>query len=83
MELAIIEKRNILSRNIRLFRKERNLSQNQLASLLWIDRTSVSSYEHGKRVPDIFMLCRIADIFGVSLDVLLGRELGDPEPENP
>lgn len=74
MEVSVMEEREILSRNIRLLRESSNLSQDQLANLLWIDRTSLSGYEHGKRVPDIFMLCRIADVFEVSLDDLLGRE---------
>ncbi len=68
------KKRGTIGRNIKLLREERNLSQTQLAKKLWIDRTSLAGYEIGKRIPDIFMLCKIADIFDVSLDVLAGRE---------
>lgn len=68
------EKRGTIGRNIKVLREERNLSQTELAKKLWIDRTSLAGYEIGKRLPDIFMLCRIADIFDVSLDVLAGRE---------
>lgn len=68
------ETRGIIGRNIKRFREERNLSQTQLAKKLWIHRTSLAGYEIGKRLPDIFMLCRMADIFDVSLDVLVGRE---------
>lgn len=68
------EKRGTIGRNIKLLREARNLSQTQLAKKLWIDRTSLAGYEIGKRIPDIFMLCKIADIFDVSLDVLAGRE---------
>lgn len=68
------ERRGTIGRNIKRFREERNLSQTQLAKKLWIHRTSLAGYEVGKRLPDIFMLCRMADIFDVSLDVLIGRE---------
>lgn len=60
--------------NIKTFRKARNLSQSQLAERLWIDRSSLSGYEIGKRTPDIYMLCRIADELDLPLDVLVGRE---------
>lgn len=71
---TVEKKRGTIGRNIKLLREERNLSQTQLAKKLWIDRTSLAGYEIGKRIPDIFMLCKIADIFDVSLDVLAGRE---------
>ena len=45
-----------------------------MAEKIGVDRTSLSSYENNKRVPDIFMLCRIADVFEISLDHLIGRE---------
>lgn len=68
------ESREAVGRNIRRFREEKNLSQTQLAKKLWIHRTSLAGYEIGKRLPDIFMLWKMADIFEVSLDVLIGRE---------
>lgn len=59
---------------IRLLRLEKNMTQRQLAAKIGVDRTSLSSYEHSKRMPDIFVLCRMADIFEVSLDDLVGRK---------
>lgn len=59
---------------IRLLRLEKNMTQRQLAAKIGVDRTSLSSYEHSKRTPDIFILCRIADVFEVSLDDLVGRK---------
>lgn len=67
-------KKNVIGQNIKRLREERKMSQTQLARLLWIDRTSLSGYEIGKRMPDIFMLCKMADVFDVSLDELVGRE---------
>ena len=59
---------------IRLLRLEKDMTQRQLAAKVGVDRTSLSSYEHSKRMPDIFVLCRMADIFEVSLDDLVGRK---------
>ena len=59
---------------IRLLRLEKNMTQRQLAAKIGVDRTSLSSYEHSKRTPDIFILCRLADVFEVSLDDLVGRK---------
>lgn len=74
MKISKIE----IGRRIRWLREQQNMSQEQLAQILWIDRSSLSGYEIGKRVPDIFMLCKMADVFDVSLDTLIGRE-GDEE----
>lgn len=49
------------------------MTQKELADLAGIDRTSLSGYEHGKRMPDIWKLCSFADIFEISLDELAGR----------
>ena len=66
--------RDTIGTNIKIYRKARNLSQSQLAERLWIDRSSLSGYEIGKRTPDIYMLCRIADELDLPLDVLVGRK---------
>lgn len=75
MNMGIREDRKgSIGRNIKRFREERKMSQTQLAKQLWLDRTSLSGYEIGKRTPDIYMLWELADLFEVSLDVLVGRE---------
>ena len=50
-----------------------NRSQKQLARLLRVDRSTISSYESSIRQPPLDTLSRIADVFGVSTDYLLGR----------
>lgn len=64
----------MLGQNIKSFRKARNMSQSQLAERICVDRSSLSGYEIGKRTPDIYMLCRIADELDLSLDILVGRK---------
>lgn len=64
----------VMGRNIKRFRIDRDMRQKELAAMIGIDRTTLSAYENGKRLPDIYMLCRIADVFQVSVDALVGRD---------
>ncbi len=50
-----------------------NLPQEQLARLIGVERSTISSYESNMRQPSLETLSRIADVFGVSTDYLLGR----------
>lgn len=56
-------------------RLEQNKSQKIVAEELNLKNTTYSNYETGKREPDIKMLCKIADYFGVSLDYLCERKM--------
>lgn len=64
-----------LSRNITNYRKANGMSQNQLAELLSLERSTISKYESGVNMPDIIILCAIADIFECSIDDLVGRKI--------
>ena len=55
-------------------RKQRGLTQSDIAKVLGIARTTYSSYEQGRRSPDVDIQNKIADYFNVSLDYLHGRE---------
>ena len=65
---------NRIGQNIRNLRREREVKQITLALELQIGRQSVSAYERGITLPDIYLLIRIADYFDVSLDELTGRK---------
>lgn len=54
-------------------RKEKGLTQEELAKALNITRSALSLYEIGKRDPDTETLKKMAEYFGVSIDYLLGR----------
>ena len=71
----------MLSDKLKKLRKDRNLTQVRLASLLGIPQSTYSGYEAGSREPDIEMLDKLANYFGVSVDYLLGRE--DSAAERP
>lgn len=57
-----------------LLRNEINLSQEVVAKRLRMSRGGYSLYEAGLRVPSLSSLERIADLFHVSTDYLLGRD---------
>ena len=66
-----------IAENIRYYRKQMGLTQEQLAAMLHGKKSLVSNYENGYSTPDIYTLCKLADIFDVTLDDLVGREEGE------
>ena len=65
----------ILGYRLRELRKENKMSQEDLGKLLGVTKVSISGYENGTRVPSLDILQGILDVFCVSADYLLGREL--------
>ena len=61
------------STRLKKLRKEKGLNQEQLADKLNKSKSSISSYESGRRTPDIVALQEIAGFFNVSVDYLLGN----------
>lgn len=55
-------------------RKRKNLTQDQLAEKLGVTAQAVSKWENDQSCPDITMLPKLADIFGISIDELLGAD---------
>lgn len=54
-------------------RVSRDITQEQLASMLGVSRSAIGMYETGGRQPDFEMMEAIADIFNVDMDYLMGR----------
>ena len=54
-------------------RKEKELGQKEMASLLNLSVGTISNYENGVHSPDLETLSKLADFFGVTTDYLLGR----------
>ena len=60
-----------LGEMIRAKREACNMTQQELADILYVTRQTVSRWESGSRVPDLILSKKIADTFGTSLDDLL------------
>lgn len=58
--------------NIRKLRKSRDLTMKQFGKMMGVSESAISLYENNKAQPDINMMCKMADYFGVSIDFLLG-----------
>jgi len=54
-------------------RKKKNVTQEDIAAQLGVTAAAVSKWENGYTLPDILMLCALADYFQVTTDELLGR----------
>lgn len=61
----------IFANKLKQLRAERRLSQRNLAEMLFVDRSTVASWETGRRLPDAAMLTRIAELFCVDAGALL------------
>ena len=61
-------------------RKQRGLSQEELAGRLNVTRQTVSKWELGDSSPDMEKLMAISDLFGVSLDELVMDKAPEPAP---
>ena len=57
--------------NLKLIRKERNLSQEELAEILEVSRQAVSKWERDLSLPDINSIPKLAEIFEISVDELM------------
>ena len=67
--------------NLRLKRRERGLSQEELASRLHVVRKTISKWEKGQSVPDAEQLIKLAVILETTVSELLGTQAeGEEEP---
>ena len=55
-------------------RNKKKLSQEELASILHVDRSLISKWENGKLLPDITMFNELANVFNVSIDEIIYGE---------
>ena len=66
-----------IGKKIREYRSAKGFTQEALAGMLSVSPQTVSKWERGENIPDVEMLCRIADVFCVSLDLLAERMVMD------
>ena len=57
---------------LRELRKKRGISQEDLAKVLGVTKSTISKYELGQREPDINAILKISEQFGASVEYLLG-----------
>ena len=65
----------LIGKRIKDMRLEKGMSQQELGDMIGVTKVSICGYENGTRAPSLDILQGILDVFGVSADYLLGREL--------
>ena len=60
-----------IGNNIAALRKEKGITQEELANILGVSAQAVSKWENNSSCPDVALLSDIADYFGVTVDALL------------
>lgn len=65
---------NSIGQTIKKLRKERNLTQDELAEQLNVTAQAVSKWENETGLPDISQIIPLACVFGISTDILFGIE---------
>ena len=73
-----MEQKETLGKRIAMLRKEKGLTQEQLAEKVGVSAQAVSKWENDISCPDITLLPLLADLFGVSVDELLGVKPVEP-----
>lgn len=64
--------RDILSENIRGLRRQKGLTQAQLAKKIGVNKSIISAYENQERLPSVAVLIKLSYEFNVSIEYLLG-----------
>jgi len=62
-----------IGQKLKQLRLENCLQQDQVSRLVGVERSTVSSWENDLRQPSYGVLVRLADVYGVTTDYLLGR----------
>lgn len=72
---GIMSREYSISKKIKEFRLKAGMSQNKLARETGFSVNSIANIERGiTKEPSIYTIIKIADVIGVSLDELVGRE---------
>lgn len=72
----------MLGNTIMKYRKNLGLTQEQLAQKLEVTNQAVSKWETDQCCPDVQLLPKLADVLGISLDTLFGREASAPQKQD-
>lgn len=78
MQTRVNDRNAVFGKRVRLLRRSRGFTQDELGTLLKISSeypgAVVSGWECGKREPSFNQLCKLACLFGVTTDFLLGQD---------
>ena len=67
--------------NLKQLRKEKNLTQEELAECLSVSPQTVSKWENNITMPDLSVLPVLADYFGTTVDILIRHDINHEKSE--
>ena len=70
-----------IGKQIRKYRTEQKLSQDDLADKVYVTRQTISNWENDRNYPDIRSLVLLSNVFGISLDILVKGDLEQMKDE--
>jgi len=70
-----------IGKQIRKYRTELKLSQDDLADKVYVTRQTISNWENDRNYPDIRSLVLLSNVFGISLDILVKGDLEQMKEE--
>ncbi len=69
-----------LAQNLKFLREQMGIGQDEMAKKMDVTQSAVGNWEKNYRKPDIEMIVRLAEYFGVSLDDLVLKDMRPPKP---
>lgn len=66
-----------IGKQIKKYRTEMKLSQDELAEKIFVSRQTISNWENNKNYPDVKSLLLLSSLFSVSLDILIKGDLDE------
>ena len=73
----------VVSRNLRMLLAIHHMTQVRLAEMTYMSTSAINDYVLGKQLPPLEVAATIADIFGVTVDWLCGRDTSPEFSKNP
>lgn len=70
-----------LGKQIKKYRNEFDISQDELAEKVYVSRQTISNWENDKNYPDINSLLRLSEVFHVSIDILIRGDIEEIKAE--
>ena len=67
-----------LRERLRYYRQERGMEQKALSQALGLSKNVISNWENGLSKPDIYMMPKVCELLGISLEQLFGVETPQP-----
>lgn len=71
----------MVAENLKNIRKEHKLTQQDIANVLGIDRSTYAFYETGKTTPSVNTLYKLAEIYNISIECFVGEGTDIEPPE--